>query len=260
MRLVTYDRGGARRLGAWVAETVVDLPDAVGHPVFPTTMEGLVGRPGGTTLEAAESALSDPEIVAECVVRRAKLLAPIRFSPLDGRGVYGPDDLVPWTRGAGGLTIHPELACVVGGTGRSLSRVAASTRVFGYSLMCHWIGREGSATSLGPWIVTADEFTPADVAVAVRVDGRPVWEGVLGREADPFPQMLALASRREPLRPGEVYGSGEWTKGMGIKVARMGACAVVELQAEGLGVLRTHLDRRAGQVPKSASGRSRRAR
>ena len=49
MRLVTYDRGGARRLGAWVDGTVVDLPDAVGHPSFPTTMEALVehnGYPG----------------------------------------------------------------------------------------------------------------------------------------------------------------------------------------------------------------------
>ena len=41
MRLVTYDRGGVRRLGALVAGTVVDLPDAVGHPSFPATMEAL---------------------------------------------------------------------------------------------------------------------------------------------------------------------------------------------------------------------------
>ena len=42
MRLVTYDRGGQRRLGAILEGEVVDLPDAVGHPAFPTTLEGLV--------------------------------------------------------------------------------------------------------------------------------------------------------------------------------------------------------------------------
>ena len=37
MRLVTYDRRGHRRLGAILDGRVVDLPDAVGHPAFPTT-------------------------------------------------------------------------------------------------------------------------------------------------------------------------------------------------------------------------------
>src|SRR6266508_6688215 len=60
MRLVTYDRGGARRLGAWVGGIVVDLPDAVGHPAFPTTMEALIALHGGTTLDAALESTDSP--------------------------------------------------------------------------------------------------------------------------------------------------------------------------------------------------------
>jgi len=76
MKLVTYDRGGARRLGAWVAGGVIDLPDAVGHPAFPTTLEALVARNGGTTLDAAREALSDEANVGACVVPRARLSEP----------------------------------------------------------------------------------------------------------------------------------------------------------------------------------------
>src|SRR5437588_12106242 len=52
MKLVTYSRDGNRRLGAWIDEGILDLPDAVGHPAFPTTMESLLQRNGGTVLEA----------------------------------------------------------------------------------------------------------------------------------------------------------------------------------------------------------------
>ena len=57
MRLVTYDRGGHRRLGAILGGEVVDLPDAVGHPAFPTTLEGLVSSSRGTVMDAARAAL-----------------------------------------------------------------------------------------------------------------------------------------------------------------------------------------------------------
>ena len=75
MRLVTYDRGGERRLGAWITEGVVDLPDAIGHPAFPTTMEALLQRNGGTVLDAAHEALGKPDVL-DSLVPRAKLLVP----------------------------------------------------------------------------------------------------------------------------------------------------------------------------------------
>ena len=93
MRLVTYDRGGARRLGAWVGEAVVDLPTVVGHPAFPTTMEALIALHGGTTLDAAREALSHPANVKEFRVAGPRLLPPIvPISLLEHRWILGPED------------------------------------------------------------------------------------------------------------------------------------------------------------------------
>src|SRR6266536_159101 len=111
MRLVTYDRGGARRLGAWVGGLVVDLPDAVGHPAFPTTMEALIALHGGTTLDAAREALSHPANVKEFRVPGARLLPPIvPISLLERRwpGARGSPALASWSGrgrlpGRGGL-------------------------------------------------------------------------------------------------------------------------------------------------------------
>ena len=54
----------------------MDLPDAVGHPAFPTTMEALVASNGGTVLDAAAAALERDDALA-CVVDGARLLAPL---------------------------------------------------------------------------------------------------------------------------------------------------------------------------------------
>ena len=62
MRLVTYDRGGQRRLGAILEGEVVDLPDAVGHPAFPTTLEGLVSSSRGSIMDAAREAVARDDV------------------------------------------------------------------------------------------------------------------------------------------------------------------------------------------------------
>src|SRR5205085_10834651 len=90
MRLVTYERGGVRRLGALVDEgRAIDLADAVGHPAFPSTLEGLVGRSGGTTVDAAHEAAARPDNAEEFAIGRPALVAP--FTPEGARSpVLGP--------------------------------------------------------------------------------------------------------------------------------------------------------------------------
>jgi hypothetical protein len=174
MRLVTYDRGGARRLGALMGEAVIDLPDAVGHPAFPSTIEALVARNGGTTLAAARHALGREEVVEECAVSGAVLLAPIIPSSLreflpdellvgaaararggttgepEGeadpdpsattgtRAVLGPGDEVPAPDAGRELRCELQVACVIGRSGRKLSPRQAEATVFGYTLMAEW--------------------------------------------------------------------------------------------------------------------------
>ena len=91
MRLVTYDRRGHRRLGAILDGRVVDLPDTVGHPAFPTTLEAFVQSSRGTVLDAARAALARDD-VKDHVVKRAHVLPPLfpRSLLLPG----GPESMV----------------------------------------------------------------------------------------------------------------------------------------------------------------------
>lgn len=265
MRLVTYDRGGARRLGAWVEGTVVDLPDAVGHPAFPTTMEALIARNGGTTLDAARDALEHPEYVLEFSVPGARLLAP--FLPPAFRGhrlVLGPEDAVPWPTAEGSLDYRVEVACLIGQPGHDLSEEEAAALIFGYTLMNDWAGGGeddyeqnrggpdgfGFAISLGPILVTSDEYDATGMIMA-RVDGEVWSEGDLGSATVTFPELVAQESRGRILFPGDVVGSGIFPGGSGQDLGRIiQPGAVVELEAEGIGVLRN----RVGQ-PQPPSGR-----
>src|SRR5512144_1742084 len=123
MRLVSYDRGGARRLGAWVGPTLIDLPAAVGHPAFPVTMEALVARNGGTTLDAARDALEQPSYTEGCEVPDPVLLAP--YFPRNlarRRTILGPDEPVPWAPDLEEVDYRVELGCIVG---RRLRRASA---------------------------------------------------------------------------------------------------------------------------------------
>jgi 2-keto-4-pentenoate hydratase/2-oxohepta-3-ene-1,7-dioic acid hydratase in catechol pathway len=216
------------------------------------TMEGLVARNGGTTLDAARDALEQPDIVAECAVPNARLLAPI-FPPAPGRSMFGPDDVVPWRTRGGSIRFRPELACVLGRFGRDLTRDQAATTVFGYVLVCHW---DEFASSIGPWVATADSFDPARVPLEVRVDGEVRWQGDLGTSEETFPRMIAAASRREDVRPGDVYGAGQPRGGLRLDLGRLGPCAAVELDAGGLGCLKNCVGLTAGAMPGLASGRT----
>src|ERR671915_636021 len=76
MRLVTYDRRGHRRLGAILDGRVVDLPDAVGHPAFPATLEAFVQRSRGTVQDAAQAALERRDVL-DHAVDRPTILPPL---------------------------------------------------------------------------------------------------------------------------------------------------------------------------------------
>lgn len=279
MRLVTYDRGGARRLGAWVDGTVVDLPDAVGHPSFPATMERLVEHTGGTILDAARDILSRPEALEEFAVPEARLLIPLLpqalrgadgpvgsslVDPATGLAVLGPDEELLWPA-KGGLDMTIEVACVIRGRGTSLSRREAEQAIFGYTIVVNWRvsgdpgrpastrnqrrsnghrkrGQEYVALSFGPCIVTSEDFDVARAAVNVRVDRKTLSRGTVSDVKTAFTDAVKQASKEQQLRPGDLLGSGNQPGGRGHWDLHPGA--IVEVEAERIGVLRTTLGRR----------------
>jgi 2-keto-4-pentenoate hydratase/2-oxohepta-3-ene-1,7-dioic acid hydratase in catechol pathway len=177
------------------------------------------------------------------------------------RSVYGPDEEIPYPSYTEELDYELEVACILGGRGRDLSERDAGAIVFGYTLMNDWSARDiqrkemavrlgpakgkDFATSLGPCIVTADELDPSTLRLTARVDGEVWSEGSLGDAHWTFPQMIAHVSRDEDVWPGDLYGSGTFGGGCGLDLGRfLEPGQVVELEADGIGILRNTVGER----------------
>ncbi len=249
MRFVTYDRGGQRRLGAIFEGEVVDLPDAVGHPAYPTTLEGLVSSSRGTVLDAARTALARDDVF-EWRVKRPRILTPLfpasLLSPgsLDvERRLIGPEQDVPWPAGAAWLEYEPKVAAVLGLETSEADPFDPARHLFGYTLVSDWQARdasgapvasaEGVPISIGPCVVTADEVDPQVMYLQVRIDGKEVAKGNLNGTASNLERSIEAASRLGTLGRGDAlalnpFPSLEWQLWPG---------ATVDLGAEGIGTL-----------------------
>ena len=98
---------------------------------------------------------------------------------------------------------------------------------------------DGVPVSIGPCIVTAEELDPQASFVSVRVDGEEWVKGNLNGTANDLLVDVARASRVEALAPGEAFASGPFEI-PGFE-QRVWPGAEVELEAEGIGILRNRL-------------------
>jgi 2-keto-4-pentenoate hydratase/2-oxohepta-3-ene-1,7-dioic acid hydratase in catechol pathway len=191
--------------------------------------------------------------------------APIYYKG-NHRQVIGPEDLVSWPGYSDHLDFELELAMIVGRRGRDIDATAASSFVFGFTVMndlsardvqskemSAWLGPakgKDFATSLGPCIVTADEVgSEPDLAMICRVNGQE-WNRARSRDAYwTWASMLAHVSAGEDVYPGDVYGSGTPGGCCGLDLGRqLDPGDVVELEIESIGVLRNTI----GEPPRSA--------
>ena len=237
---------------------MVDLPDLIGHPAYPSTMERLVRSNGGTVLDAARAALERDD-AESYVVPGARLLAPVLPSALrtadavaGARPILGTDEVVPWPTGAGWLEFRPEIAAVLRRpVGDPLGREDVPSVILGYTLvgdlLIHpgsgdpGVRTEGSPLALGPCVVTPDELDPQTAYVTVRVDGREWAKGNLNGTARTLLADVAIASREERLSAGEAFASGPFE--LARFDQRLWPGAVIEVEAEGIGTLRVRLGR-----------------
>lgn len=123
------------------------------------------------------------------------------------------------------------LGAVAGIDGRNLSIEDSAKTVFGYLIFNDWSARDiqaremkvrlgpakgkDFATTLGPWIVTADEFEhliDADgfmaLQMSVAVNGQEIGRDSLASIGWPIPELIAYASRNSRVLPGDILGSG----------------------------------------------------
>jgi len=100
------------------------------------------------------------------------------------------------------------------------------------------------ATSLGPVLVTTDEFDGTNGEMVARVNGDERSRGNLSTMYHSWDSLVAQAARNTVLRPGDVLGSG--TVGSGCILEHgdgrwLQRGDVVELEIEGIGVLRNRI-------------------
>jgi 2-keto-4-pentenoate hydratase/2-oxohepta-3-ene-1,7-dioic acid hydratase in catechol pathway len=183
--------------------------------------------------------------------------------------LLGAHDDVPVPPGCALFDFELEVAAVVGRDGASLSPEQAREAIFGYTILNDWSARDlqrremkvnlgpakgkDSATTLGPWLVTADEldgrhdedgFLALELSVAV--NGKRIGHDLLANMGWPFAELVAYASRGTRVRAGDVLGSGTcgnggclaelWGRGRDLPPLAPGD--VVEMTVEGLGTIR----------------------
>lgn len=139
------------------------------------------------------------------------------------RSVLGPAEPVSWPSYTDKLDDECAVAAGVGRGGRDLSAADAAAYVFGCTIMNDWSARDiqrdemscwlgpakgkDLATSLGPWLVTPDEWSPEDAhEMTVHVDGELWSRGRTSGRRWTFPEMLAWVSRDEDLWPTDGAG------------------------------------------------------
>jgi 2-keto-4-pentenoate hydratase/2-oxohepta-3-ene-1,7-dioic acid hydratase in catechol pathway len=153
------------------------------------------------------------------------------------------------------LDWEAELAVVIGKSGRDIAEADAMGYVFGYTCANdvsvrdvqrrhggQWFKGKNFDTHLptGPWIVTADELNPSDLAIRSRVNGVGKQDSRTKFMVFKIPRLIAEISAGCTLWPGDMIITGTPA---GVGFARtppeyLKVGDTVEIEIEGIGVLR----------------------
>lgn len=182
---------------------------------------------------------------------------------MDATTAIGPDEEVEWPSYSNWIDFELEIGAVLGRPIRDASVEEARDAIFGYILVNDLSARDAQLKAfatgmgavgkgkefdgsicLGPRIVTVDEIAdPYRLALATRVNGKPIFEG--RTEEAPqwrFEQIAAHVSQAQTLETGEILTTGCLPSCCAIEHAVQPARGdVIEIEAEGLGVIRTKI-------------------
>jgi fumarylacetoacetate (FAA) hydrolase len=169
--------------------------------------------------------------------------------------IYGPEAEIPYPGGAQELDYELEVAAIIGAEGR----------IGGFTVLNDWSARDlqrrelkvglgpakgkDFATSLGPIVVTADEFEGDEAEMVARVNGEERSRGNLRDLYFTWDEIRRQAARNTHLRAGDVLGSGTVGTGCILELSSapdwdgrwLQPGDVVELEVEGIGVLRNRI-------------------
>ena len=174
-------------------------------------------------------------------------------------GAHGQDIAMPSY--AEQLDFEFEFALVIGRGGRNIAREQAMQHIYGYMIYNDFSARAIQSREMavglgpakgkdfvgghvfGPYLVTADEIADVNnLHLVARVNGEVWCDSNTSTMHWKIPDMVAHASMDEQLVPGEVWGSGTVGNGSGGERGQfLDRGDVVELEVEGLGVLRNQV-------------------
>jgi 2-keto-4-pentenoate hydratase/2-oxohepta-3-ene-1,7-dioic acid hydratase in catechol pathway len=187
---------------------------------------------------------------------------PIFYHP-NRLAVCGPEADIPWPAYSEVMDFELEFGCYIGKPGKDIPRARAREHIFGYTIFNDFSARDEQArempgqlgpgkgkdfdrsNAMGPCLVTSDEMPdPYRLEMRVRVNGEEWGRGSSADMHWKFEDCIAHASRGETLHTGEFFGSGTVGGGCGLEQGRfLSHGDVVELEVEGIGILRNRVVR-----------------
>ena len=164
--------------------------------------------------------------------------------------MYVPDDEIPYPEGTKELDYELEVAAVIGAEGQ----------IGGFTVLNDWSARDlqreemnvglgpakgkDFATSIGPVVVTPDEFDGSEGVMVARVNGEERSRGNLADMHHSWEAIVAHAARNTELCPGDILGSGTVGSGCILELGDerwLQPGDLVELEVEGIGMLRNRI-------------------
>jgi 2-keto-4-pentenoate hydratase/2-oxohepta-3-ene-1,7-dioic acid hydratase in catechol pathway len=193
--------------GAYRSIEDVELGPAVPDPAAIYTIGLNYAAPG------APAPASAPGADAERPLVYAKLP-----SSVSGHGA-----VVTWDRSlTANVDAEVELGVVIGLPATAVEPDAAMGHVFGYTCINDMSSRDpwldgdqwllgksfAGFCPIGPWVVTPDEFDPADVRLRCTVNGDAIQDGRTAQMRHSIHELIAYLSRHVTLQPGDVISTG----------------------------------------------------
>ena len=276
MKLVTFSHrsGGDHHAGVLEGDQVACLTEAgIASTVLEIVQGGALDKVRSGLAKAPRYALSDVKL--EAPVRPGKVLCsginykghalenpnakmptePFFFAKLPS-SVVGPDTPVEKTDRTSQMDYEVEFAAVIGKRLFKAGEADVMPAIFGYTLLNDISARDvqfkdnqitigknlAGYAPIGPCIVTADELTrPDNVALKTRLNGRTLQDGSTSDWLFSLPRLISFLSGFMPLEPGDIVTTGT-PAGVGAfqnPQIFMKAGDVVEIEAAGIGILRT---------------------
>jgi 2-keto-4-pentenoate hydratase/2-oxohepta-3-ene-1,7-dioic acid hydratase in catechol pathway len=203
--------------------------------------------------------------------------------------VTGPYDDVAIAPDTERFDFELEIAAVICRDVRNATPEEARGAIGGYCVMNDWSARDVQgremklklgpskgkdfATTIGPWVVTADELEGhrdgdgfLDLGMSVSVNGAKVGADRSGHMGWSFEQLVSYASRASWVKAGEVIASGTCASGsLAESWGRRGELVppplqvgdVVEMTIQGLGTIRNRVVDRTEELPPVPAARRR---